>query len=110
MWTFVYVEGVEPTNNFGEQLIRHSVMYGKTSFGTQSSEESRFVERILTAVTTLALQKHNLLNYLLNVSTTKCPAGSGLACMAPLKVVREREVNQEDSVPREGDIHLKRQP
>jgi transposase len=64
MWTFVYVEGVEPTNNFGERLIRHSVMYRKTSFGTQSSEGSRFVERILTAVTTLALQKRNVLNYL----------------------------------------------
>jgi transposase len=64
MWTFVYVEGVEPTNNFGERLIRHSVMYRKTSFGTQSSEGSRFVERILTAVTTLALQKRNVFDYL----------------------------------------------
>jgi transposase len=64
MWTFVDVEGVEPTNNFGERLIRHSVMYRKTSFGTQSSDGSRFVERILTAVTTLALQERNVLDYL----------------------------------------------
>ena len=64
LWTFVYVEGVEPTNNFGERLMRHSVMYRKTSFGTQSPEGSRFVERILTAVTTLALQKRNVLAFL----------------------------------------------
>lgn len=64
MWTFVQVEGVEPTNNFGENVIRHAVMYRKTSFGTQSPEGSRFVERILTVVTTLRLQKRNVLEYL----------------------------------------------
>jgi len=64
MWTFVHVEGLEPTNNFAERLIRPSVMYRKTSFGTQSPEGSRFVERILTAVTTLGLQRRNVLEYL----------------------------------------------
>lgn len=67
LWTFVYVEGVEPTNNYGERLIRHAVMYRKTSFGTQSPEGSRFVERILTTVTTLALQKRNVLDFLTEV-------------------------------------------
>jgi len=55
MWTFVQVESLEPTNNFAERLLRPAVMYRKTSFGTQSPEGSRFVERILTAVTTLDL-------------------------------------------------------
>jgi transposase len=64
MWTFVHVEGLEPTNNFGERTIRHAVMYRKTRFGTQSPEGSRFVERILTVVTTLRLQKRNVLEYL----------------------------------------------
>ncbi|WPB80904.1 IS66 family transposase [Archangium violaceum] len=64
MWTFVHVEGLEPTNNFAERLIRPCVMYRKTSFGTQSPEGSRFVERILTAVTTLDLQQRNVLEYL----------------------------------------------
>lgn len=64
MWTFVQVEGLEPTNNFAERTIRHAVMYRKTSFGTQSPEGSRFVERILTTVTTLRLQKRNVLEYL----------------------------------------------
>ena len=64
LWTFVYVEGVEPTNNVGERRIRHGVMWRKTSFGTDSPNGSRFVERILTVVTTLRMQKRNVLDYL----------------------------------------------
>jgi transposase len=33
LWTFAYVEGVEPTNNVGEHRIRHGVMWRKTSLG-----------------------------------------------------------------------------
>lgn len=64
LWTFVHVEGVEPTNNVGERRIRHGVMWRKTSFGTDSPNGSRFVERILTVVTTLRIQKRNVLDYL----------------------------------------------
>jgi transposase len=64
LWTFVGVEGVEPTNNVGERRIRHGVMWRKTSFGTDSPNGSRFVERILTVVTTLRMQKRNVLDYL----------------------------------------------
>ena len=64
MWTFVDVPGVEPTNNFGERTIRNAVMWRKTSFGTQCPAGSRFVERILTSVTTLRQQKRNVLEYL----------------------------------------------
>ena len=63
LWTFVHVEGVEPTNNFAERIVRHGVMWRKTSFGTDSPAGSRFVERILTVVTTLRLQKRNVLDY-----------------------------------------------
>ncbi|MFB1485402.1 IS66 family transposase [Corallococcus sp. RDP092CA] len=64
LWTFVDVPGVEPTNNFGEQCIRHAVMYRKTSFGTQGPEGSRFVASIFTAVTTLKLQERGVLDFL----------------------------------------------
>lgn len=63
-WTFVDVDGVPPTNNFAERCIRHGVMYRKTSFGTQSSSGSRFVERMLTVLTTLNLQHRNVLDFL----------------------------------------------
>jgi transposase len=63
LWTFVDVEGVEPTNNAAEHGVRHPVIWRKTSFGTDSSCGSRFVERILTVVTTLRLQGRNVLDY-----------------------------------------------
>jgi transposase len=70
LWTFAYVEGVEPTNNAAEHRIRHGVMWRKTSFGTDSPSGSRFVERILTVVTTLRMQGRNVLDYV----TASCEA------------------------------------
>jgi transposase len=70
LWTFVDVPGLEPTNNFGERCIRHAVMYRKTSFGTQSEEGSRFVERIFTATTTLKLQGRDVLAFLTDTLAT----------------------------------------
>jgi len=64
LWTFVDVEGVEPTNNFAEQKIRPGVLWRNSSFGTHSETGSRFVERIMTVVSTLKQQKRNLLDYL----------------------------------------------
>ena len=43
LWTFVQVEGVEPTNNTAERSIRPGVQWRKGSFGTQSEDGSRFV-------------------------------------------------------------------
>jgi transposase len=64
LWTFVRVEGIEPTNNEAERSLRHAVLYRKTSGGTDSESGSRFVERILTVVATCRQQKRNVLNYL----------------------------------------------
>jgi len=64
LWTFVDVEGVHPTNNSAEQKIRSAVLWRNSSFGTQSEAGSRFVERIMTVVSTLKQQKRNLLDYL----------------------------------------------
>jgi transposase len=66
MWTFVDVEGIEPTNNFGEQGIRPAVMWRRTSFGTNSAAGSRYVERMLTVTTTLRQQDRNVYEYLCN--------------------------------------------
>jgi transposase len=64
LWVFVDVPGVEPTNNYGERTIRQGVIYRKLSFGTRSERGSRFVERILTVVTTLKQQRRNPLEFL----------------------------------------------
>jgi hypothetical protein len=39
LWTFVYQESIEPTNNSAERGL---------TFGSQSAEGSKFVERMLT--------------------------------------------------------------
>jgi transposase len=70
LWTFAYIEGVEPTNNAAERRIRPGVLWRKTSFGTDSPTGSQFVERILTVVTTLRMQRRNVLDYM----TSACEA------------------------------------
>jgi transposase len=70
LFTFVRVTGVEPTNNTAERGVRPAVLWRKGSFGTDSEKGSRFVERILTVVTTLRMQKRNRLDFL----TAACQA------------------------------------
>ena len=50
--------------------IRPGVLWRKGSFGTQSTAGSRFVESMMTVVTTLKQQQRNVLEYL----TTACEA------------------------------------
>jgi transposase len=64
LWTFVRVEGIEPTNNAAERALRHAVQWRKTSHGMDSEIGSRFVENILTVVATCRQQGRNVLEYL----------------------------------------------
>jgi transposase len=64
LWTFVRVEGVEPTNNAAERALRKAVMWRKRSFGCKSEAGCRFVERILTVVKTLQQHKRPVLEFL----------------------------------------------
>jgi transposase len=85
LFTFVDVQGVEPTNNLAERQIRPGVLWRKGSFGTQSAAGSRFVERIMTVVSTLKQQNRNVLEYL----TMACDAancGQPAPSLLPVKV------------------------
>jgi transposase len=64
LWTFVYVPGVEPTNNRSEQALRPAVIWQYTSFGAQSKSGAEFVERMLTVNATLKAQKRSILEFL----------------------------------------------
>lgn len=64
LWTFLDLEGVEPTNNVSERALRPAVIWRKLSFGTQSANGSRFVETILTVVETCHRQSRNSFEYL----------------------------------------------
>lgn len=72
LWTFVSVEGIEPTNNAAERILRQAVLWRKKSFGTRSPRGSRYVERLLTVVATCRLQGRNVLDYL----TAACTAAT----------------------------------
>ena len=71
MWTFVRIEGIEPTNNESEREGRHGVIYRKLSNGTQSERGSRFVERMLTVRGTLRRQGRNVFQFLVDAMTAK---------------------------------------
>jgi transposase len=64
LWTWLHVEGGEPTNNAAERALRSAVLWRKNSFGHQSETGEQFVERMLTTVNTLRLQHRNLWDYL----------------------------------------------
>lgn len=63
LWTFLEVEGVEPTNNAAERALRHAVIWRKLSFGTQSAAGSRFVETLLTTIETCRQQDRNVFEF-----------------------------------------------
>jgi len=83
LWTFVRVEGVEPTNNTAERAIRPGVLWRKGSFGTQSADGSRFVEAMMTVVATLKQPHRNVLAYMTEACQAAymgAPAPSLLPC------------------------------
>jgi len=53
LWLFTTLEGVEPTNNHAERILRLGVLSRKNAFGCHSAEGCRFVGRMLTVVQTL---------------------------------------------------------
>ena len=55
VWTFIYEDDVEVTNNYAERILRKAVLWRK-EIGTQSPEGSRFAERILTVVESCRIQ------------------------------------------------------
>ena len=64
LWTFLDVDGVEPTNNASERALRPAVIWRKLSFGTQSARGSRFVETILTVVETCRRRSRNSFEFI----------------------------------------------
>ena len=70
LWTFLEVDGVEPTNNAAERALRPAVLWRKGSLGTQSDGGARFVERLLTVTATCRQQRRSVLDYL----TAACTA------------------------------------
>jgi transposase len=64
LWLFAACEGVEPTNNHAERIVRGGVLWRKDAFGCHSEGGCRFAERMLTVVQTLRLRHRSVLGYL----------------------------------------------
>jgi transposase len=64
VWRFAVTDGVEPTNNHAERMLRRGVLWRKNAFGCHSEAGCRFVERLLTVVQTCRLRGRPVLGYL----------------------------------------------
>jgi hypothetical protein len=67
LFIFIYIEGVEPTNNISEQGIRSAVQWRKLCFGNRSDAGAVLTSRLLTATRTCWLYKRCSIEYLGNV-------------------------------------------
>ena len=69
LFTFIFHEGVRPTNNAAERALRFAVQWRKICFGSQSPSGERFTERSLTVTRTCRLQNRNPFHFLAQVMT-----------------------------------------
>jgi transposase len=64
LWTFLTIEGIEPTNNAAERALRQSVIQRKISQGVQSRQGAICRSRLLTVTTTLRQQGRDIWEFL----------------------------------------------
>lgn len=67
LWTFLYHEGVEPTNNLAERILRLGVKLRKTSYCTRSEAGKNLLARLLTVTQTCRMQKKSSLKFFKDV-------------------------------------------
>lgn len=76
---FMFVDGVEPTNNHNEQQIRQCIIDRMITQGTRSDAGQRYHERMWTALATCRKQKRNFFHFLkssIEAKLNKQPAPS----------------------------------
>ena len=64
LFTFVYYEGIEPTNNLAERALRLGVETRKISYGTRSEAGQLLRARLLTVIQTCRMQGRNSFEFL----------------------------------------------
>lgn len=62
LFLFLSENGVDPTNNYAERMLRFGVIWRKRSFGSNSEKGCRWVERILSLRHTCRLRKKSTFN------------------------------------------------
>ncbi len=64
LWTFLEIEGVDPTNNAAKPALRPSVIQRKISHGVQSTSGAIGRSRLLIVTTTLRTQGRDVWEFL----------------------------------------------
>jgi hypothetical protein len=64
LFTFLETDGVEPTNNVAERILRTAVQWRKISFGNRSRNGEIATARLLTVTQTCKRQQRHVLGYL----------------------------------------------
>jgi len=64
LWTFLRVQGLEPTNNQAERDLRPMVLWRKRSYGTQGASGLRFVTIVGSVIQTLRKQGKQIIDFL----------------------------------------------
>ena len=64
LWTFLEIEGIEPTNNAAERALRQSVIQRKISHGVQSTKGAICRSRLLTVTISLRQQGRDVWQFL----------------------------------------------
>jgi transposase len=75
LWVFLMDNGVAPTNNHAERMLRFAVIWRKRSQGTCSEKGNRWVERILTLRQTCRLRSMSTYDVLVDAMRS-CFAGT----------------------------------
>jgi hypothetical protein len=77
LFTFLEQDGVEPTNNVAERILRTAVQWRKISFGNRSRAGEIATARLLTVTQTCKRQRRHVLGYLTDaVRRHRCQASA----------------------------------
>jgi transposase len=86
LWTYTHTDGVAPTNNHAERMLRPAVIKRKLSGGSRSTEGATTSERLMSAAATCRLQARSFHEHLTETFTLAArglPAPSLLPATAP---------------------------
>ena len=78
MFLFVFVDGVEPTNNAAERALRHGVLWRKMNHGPKSTPGSEYLSCIWSVVEACRQQGRSVWDFL-----TACMAAAAEGRIVP---------------------------
>ena len=84
LWTFIFNDNIEPTNNHAEQCLRPAVIWRKNYFGTRSDYGSDFVARTMSLITSCRLQAKSAFDVCSQILMDHCSGKKSMVFANPL--------------------------